>query len=61
MKAGFKLCGSIKGGIMNIAKLTMHFGTTFKTGKYLLKEFKVHDSLHLGNVYIRLKVQRDAH
>jgi hypothetical protein len=38
MKAGFNFCGSIKEGIMNIAKLTMHFGTTFETGIYVLKD-----------------------
>jgi hypothetical protein len=37
MKGGFNLSGSIKGEIMNIAKLTILFRATFETGKYILK------------------------
>jgi hypothetical protein len=44
MKVGFNFCGSIKGGIMNIAKLTMHFGATFETGKYVLKDQSQHNN-----------------
>jgi hypothetical protein len=43
-KAGFNFCGTIKGGIMNIAKLTMHFGATFETSKYVLKDQSQHNN-----------------
>jgi hypothetical protein len=38
LKAGFIFCGSIKGGIMKIAKSTMLPGANFETGKYVLKD-----------------------